>query len=66
MPDARGSKAARLQFLLENLVSKAVQENNRMILKELDFQFRQLEENAQAREQKRQEREEEHYRNWTS
>ena len=62
LPDARGSKAARLQFLLENLVSKAVQENNRMILKELDFQFRQLEENAQAREQKRQEREEEHYR----
>ncbi len=60
--DARGSKAARLQLLLENLVSKAVQENSRVILKELDFQFRQMEENAQAREEKRKEREEEHYR----
>ena len=60
--DARGSKAARLQLLLENLISKAVQENSRVILKELDFQFRQMEENAQAREEKRKEREEEHYR----
>ena len=50
------------QLLLENLVSKAVQENSRVILKELDFQFRQMEENAQAREEKRKEREEEHYR----
>ena len=58
----RENKAARLQLLLENLVAKTVEENSKMILKELDFQFRQLEENAQAREQKRQEREEEHYR----
>lgn len=62
LPDERENKAARLQFLLENLVAKTVEENSKMILKELDFQFRQLEENAQAREQKRQEREEEHYR----
>lgn len=60
--DDRSSKAAKLQFLLENLVSRAVQENNAVILKELDYQFRQFEENAQAREQKRQEREEEHYK----
>lgn len=60
--DERSSKAAKLQFLLENLVSRAVQENNQAILKELDYQFRQFEENAQAREQKHWEREEEHYR----
>ena len=62
LPDERENKAARLQLLLENLVAKTVEENSKMILKELDFQLRQLEENAQAREQKRQEREEEHYR----
>ena len=62
LPDERENKAARLQLLLENLVAKTVEENSKMILKELDFQFRQLEENDQAREQKRQEREEEHYR----
>lgn len=60
--DERTSKAAKLQFLLENLVSRAVQENNAVILKELDYQFRQLEESAQTREQKHWEREEEHYR----
>lgn len=60
--DERSSKAAKLQFLLENLVSRAVRENNETILKELDYQFRQMEENAQAREQKHWEREEEHYK----
>ena len=60
--DERSSKAARLQFLLETLVSKAVKESNEAILKEIDYQFRQLEENAQAREQRQQERQEEHYR----
>lgn len=62
LTDERSSKAAKLQFLLENLVSRAVQENNKAILKELDYQFRQLEENAQERENKRIEREEEHYK----
>lgn len=60
--DERSSKAAKLQFLLENLVSRAVRENNEAVLKELDYQFRQFEENAQAREQKHWEREEEHYK----
>ena len=60
--DERSSKAAKLQYLLENLVSRAVQESNEMVLKELDYRFRQMEENAQEREQKRMEREEEHYR----
>jgi len=62
LTDERSSKAAKLQFLLENLVSRAVQENNKAILKELDYQFRQLEENAQERERKHWEREEEHYK----
>ena len=56
------NKAARLQMLLENLVSRAVEENSEKIMKELDCQFRQLEENARAREQRQWEREEEHYR----
>lgn len=60
--DERSSKAARLQFLLQNLVSRAVQENNEVILKELDFQFRQMEEKAQEREEKHWAREEEHYK----
>ncbi|MDO4293179.1 MAG: MerR family transcriptional regulator [Eubacteriales bacterium] len=60
--DERSSRAAKLQFLLENLVSRAVRENNAAVLKELDYQFRQMEENAQAREQRHREREEEHYR----
>lgn len=60
--DGRGSKAARLQLLLENLVSRAVQENSAEILKALDGQFQKLEENAQTREQQRREREEEHFR----
>jgi len=33
-----------------------------MVLKELDYRFRQMEENAQERERQRMEREEEHYR----
>lgn len=60
--DERCTKAAKLQLLLENLVSRTVQESNEAILKELDFQFRQMEENAQEREKKRMEREEERYR----
>ena len=60
--DERSSKAAKLQYLLENLVSRAVQESNEMVLKELDYRFRQMEENAQERERQRMEREEEHYR----
>lgn len=60
--DERSTKAAKLQLLLENLISRTVQESNETILKELDFQFRQMEENAQERERKRMEREEERCR----
>ena len=60
--DERSSKAAKLQYLLENLVSRAVQESNETVLKELDYRFRKMEENAQERERQRMEREEEHYR----
>ena len=37
--DERSSKAAKLQYLLENLVSRAVQESNETVLKELDYRF---------------------------
>lgn len=58
----QGSRAARLQLLLEELVTRAVRENNEMVLKELDYQFRQFEENAQGRELRQIERDEEHFR----
>ena len=62
-------KTYRLQLMLHNLVSEAVRENNRelkedireVVLKELDFQFRQQEE-AEEREERRLQKEEEHYR----
>lgn len=63
-------KNYRLQLMLHNLVSEAVRENNRelkedireVVLKELDFQFRQQEELAEEREERRLQKEEEHYR----
>ena len=61
--ESREEKAKRLQWILQQLIREAVQESNEMVLKELDYRFRQMEENAQEREQKRMEREEEHYRN---
>lgn len=64
------SKAARLQFLLHNLVSQAVRENNEelvqqireSVIKELDYQFRVQEEEDDRREREQITREEEHYR----
>ena len=56
------NKAVRLQLMLENLVSRAVQENSEKIMEELDQQVQRMEENAQARERQHWEREEEHYR----
>lgn len=59
-------KAARLQYLLQHMVTEAVRSTNRemcteikeSILKELDYQFRQQEERDEAHWKK----EEEHYR----
>lgn len=64
--DEKAKKAARLQYLLQHLVTDAVKSANRemcteikeSILKELDYQFRQQEE----REEAHWKTEEEHYR----
>lgn len=62
----RSRKAARLQYLLQHMITEAVKSANRelctdvkeSILKELDYQFRMQEE----RDEERWKREEEHYR----
>lgn len=64
--DEKSKKAARLQYLLQHLVTDAVKNANRemcteikeSILKELDYQFRQQEERDEAHWKQ----EEEHYR----
>lgn len=63
-------KAVRLRRILKQLVADAVRENNKemfedikeAVLKELDYQFRQWEEQENGREELRKQREEEHYR----
>lgn len=62
----RNRKAARLQYLLQHMITEAVKSANRelctdvkeTILKELDYQFRMQEE----RDDERWKKEEEHYR----
>lgn len=66
MEDDKAKKAARLQYLLQHLVTDAVKNANRemcteikeSILKELDYQFRQQEE----RDEEHWKQEEEHFR----
>lgn len=66
---SREEKGARLQILLQHMISEAVRENNRelyedikeCILKEMDYQFRQQEEKSEEREMQRRQREDEHY-----
>lgn len=68
--EGKKEKALRLQFLLKQMISEAVRENNQelsddiksSVLKELDYQFRAQEEREEEREKERREREEEHYR----
>lgn len=68
--EERTNKAARLQFLLQHMISEAVRENNEQlyttvketVAKEMDYQFRQQEEREQEREKERLKREEEHYK----
>lgn len=67
--DEKNRKAARLQFLLTQMMKEAVRSNNEellsnvqeMVVKEMDYQFRQQEEREQEREEKRRKREEEHF-----
>jgi DNA-binding transcriptional MerR regulator len=64
--DEKSQKAARLQYLLQNMITQAVKTANQelctdvkeSILKELDYQFRMQEE----RDEERWKQEEEHYR----
>ena len=68
--DEKTQKAARLQFLLSQMMKEAVRSNNEellasmqeMVVKEMDYQFRQKEEKDQEREERRIQREEEHFR----
>ena len=63
-------KTQRLQWLLQQLIREAVRENNRelcqeikeSVVKELDYQFRNLEEREELRDAAREQREEEHFR----
>lgn len=66
---SREEKAQKLQWLFRQLVREAIQESNKelaqeikeSVVKELDYQFRTLEERNEERENQRQKREEEHY-----
>ena len=66
MEEDKSRKAARLQYLLQHMITEAVKSANKelctdvkeSILKELDYQFRMQEE----RDEERWKREEEHYR----
>lgn len=68
--ESREQKSFRLQQLLKDMIVDAVQCNNQEIcqeikeslLKELDYQFRLLEEREDLREEERANRQEEHYR----
>ena len=68
--ESREQKSFRLQQLLKDMIADAVQCNNQEIcqeikeslLKELDYQFRLLEEREDLREEERVNRQEEHYR----
>lgn len=68
--ESKEVKSLRLQQLLQNMIVEAVRSNNREVcdeikeslLKELDYQFRTLEEREDEREEARTSRQEEHYR----
>lgn len=67
-------KFARMQYLLQKLIADAVRSNNQVLIdelsgqmkenicKEMDYQFRLLEEHEEEREAAREAREEEHYK----
>lgn len=67
--ESREEKAKRLQWILQQMISQAVQENNRelardikeSVLKELDYQFRMQEEREEERARAQAERTEVYY-----
>lgn len=68
--EAREEKAKRLQWLLRQLISDTLRENNQelcreikeSVVKELDYQFRSREEREEERERVREQRSEEYYK----
>ena len=69
-PESREEKAQRLQWIMQQLIRQAVQENNaelvqqirESVLKELDYQFRMQEERDEERDRMAAERTESYYR----
>lgn len=69
IPQSREEKARRLQWLLQQMMTETLQENNKelcreikeSIIKELDYQFRVQEEREEERERIRGEQEEMHF-----
>lgn len=69
-PESREEKAQRLQWIMQQLIRQAVQENNaelvkqikESVLKELDYQFRMQEEREEERAKQEAERSERYYR----
>lgn len=69
-PESREQKAQRLQWIMQQLIRQAVQENNEemvkqireSVLKELDYQFRMQEERQEERARQVEERTENYYR----
>lgn len=69
-PDNKNDKVMRMQMLLRQMIAEAVRDNNDelcenlrdSIVKELDYQFRTLEEREDVRENNRTKKEEEHYK----
>lgn len=69
-PESREEKAQRLQWIMQQLIRQAVQENNEemvrqikeSVLKELDYQFRMQEERLEERAKQTEERTENYYR----
>ena len=70
LSENKEEKTQRLQWLLQQLIREAVRENNRelcqeikeSVVKELDYQFRNLEEREELRDATREQREEAHFR----
>ncbi len=68
-PDNKADKVMRMQLLLRQMIAEAVRDNNDelcenlrdSIVKELDYQFRTMEEREEERESVRNRKEEEHF-----
>ncbi len=69
-PENKNDKVMRMQMLLRQMIAEAVRDNNDelcenlrdSIVKELDYQFRTLEEKEEERENTRTQKEEEHFK----